>query len=65
MINYIIIMHENISTNHRVNNKDAVLLNSLAEGLQSGEEMRAVFSFLALIKCSKIEGLGSDLDRQT
>lgn len=65
MINCVIIMHDNISTNHSVNNKDAILSHSLAEGLQSAEEEKAVFSFLTLIKCSKIEVLGSDLDRQT
>lgn len=58
-------MPDNISTNHTVNNKDAILLNSLAEGLQSGEEERAVFAFLTLIKCSKFEVLGSDLDRHS
>lgn len=57
MINCVIIMHHNISANHTVNNKDAMLLNSLAEGLQSGEKERAVFSFLILIKRSKIEVL--------
>lgn len=58
-------MHDNISTNHTVNNKDAVLLSSSAEGLQFGKEERAVFSFLTLIKCSKTKVVGSDLDRQT
>lgn len=46
MINSVIIKHDNISTNRTVNNKDAVLLSSLAEGLQFGKEERAVFSFL-------------------
>lgn len=46
MINCVIIIHYNISTNHAMNEKDAVLLSSLAEGLQFGKEERAVFSFL-------------------
>lgn len=46
MINCVIIMRNNISTNHTVNNKAAVLLNTSAKPLQSGEEERAAFSFL-------------------
>lgn len=46
MINCAIIMRNNISTNHTVNNKGATLLNSSAEHSQSGEEERAALPFL-------------------
>jgi len=65
MINCVIIMYANIRTNHTLNTKDSTLLNTLVECLMSGEEKRTVFSFITLIKCLKIEVLGSSLDRQT
>lgn len=46
-----------------MNNKDTILLNSLVEGLQTGERRWSCI-FFAYFKCPNFEVLGSDLEKK-